>query len=566
MRGHDIRQGQRRVNHRRGAAVLLVVYGVALTSLLLANISMQRATVEFRAAERFRTQQASFWLAEAALDDALRHLRRPSALTPVTPDTPPAIPVLAHQSVLEDIVYQVPGMMGDRDATFTVTSARTVILPPAAPGERPRQQLTRTIVAEGREGSCRTRLMLEVEDYGPVQGVWGRRAVIANGGGGWADSAAFFAGTMRSRLLSMTTTIAADNVLTMEGMAVGDPSASHEDNATMLRSQLSSELLSLRTGYKFINGITQDDNAGLDFVPEGGLAQTQLPHVTGAVSVSSAEETVIASQYLPPAIDPADCGGTLNVTTDGTMIDSGFTEGQVRDLSPDPDEIILCVQAVVPEDDYGWLMTLLNQPRPVVFRKPATVYVVGRQTFDLGGFYVTGADGVPKLIGVSALTGDTFQPVWDVAVAAKISAVNAQGNVLPGGVRIVTARLPSGLPMTPSGVPDLPDAALLSTPALRSGLVWMQPGQLNGASIYAPDSLVVIRARDSADKDDAALHFENLVGDEVIVDLKADTASFGWHDGGIPAPQAAVTQAVWNYDLSLVQPPENKAIAQPATP
>lgn len=70
------------IQNRHGAAFLLAIYFSAIVLLLLGGVSLQRTTVDARAAQVSRNLQQAFYLAESGLDQSLQHLRSGIPLTP----------------------------------------------------------------------------------------------------------------------------------------------------------------------------------------------------------------------------------------------------------------------------------------------------------------------------------------------------------------------------------------------------------------------------------------------------------------------------------------------------
>ena len=115
--------------NRRGAVLLLAIYFVSLLLLILGGISLQRTTIESRAAQVSRNNQQAFFLAEGALDIALSKLRASD---------------LADGCYLpedSDSCTKIQEMLGG--TSFTLATAAAQIVSPQT------QQITRAITATG---------------------------------------------------------------------------------------------------------------------------------------------------------------------------------------------------------------------------------------------------------------------------------------------------------------------------------------------------------------------------------------------------------------------------------
>jgi hypothetical protein len=529
-------------SNNRGAAFLLTIYLSALAILLLGGASLQRTNTELRAAQISRDVHQRFWLAEGAMDYALAHVRNNEPVVTTLGKT--------HATILDGVEYRVPAPAGQQ-ARFTVETTAAAILSPD------RQRLTRRIVAKGRESTSRpfSELSVVYTQEGPLEGLWARNFVIAGGGANFPET--FLRGSMRSNIGALTSTVdVAARKLKLDGLGMGrdmdlDGAVDYDD---VIR-QVSSELRSVKEGYKLLNGLTLgkagDDDTASTYV--SGPAEQQIPHVEGNVSVgmvtsipmphvdvATADIPLLSMVHpaLRAALAPAYCSGNLDVPETDLDIREPFatldSSGRlIMDLDPAPNRMTLCVNSVTPATGQLWIDTMLNNPPAITFRQPTTIYVTGSKHMDVSSLTVPipGLGTLPAAL--MPLVG--IQNVWDVSVGAKFSAVDARGRTIANGMRIITTNPRPAVPIlgVPAGAPI--------------GVVWVKPGNFSG-SVYAPDSLVVMRARELGGRDPSdRIDLQSMVGTDVIIELEADAAQVGKVDGST-VPQNTTSVLSWTAE------------------
>lgn len=484
----------------RGAVFLLAVYMSALILLLLGGVSIQRTGAEMRAAQLSRDLHQSFWLADAAMDAALARIN--------------------SQHVEDGIEYPVePVRTGKGSASFHVwTQSATLHRPPSIySGTDFWQVLVRQITATGVAADGRTtQVVSSFQESGPLSGGWAKRVIAAHGGFSRLQDERFFVGGLHAELAALATTVSNQRKMIFEGAGVGDPSKSIEDNVHALEQQVSQQLLGLKDGYKVFRGIPADaeDYAGQAFVAKETLYQEKVPHVEGAVSVGA---RITMKRAAPPFSIWCSPGSLLLPSDRTTVVDAGVplvtsTGSPIFPAIQADGSLILCVKAIVPQDDDMWLSSVLGISTPELkFMKRTTLYLTGNETRTLAGKYLpidTNNDGLADgqaLLGIGDLS--SLPPAWNLSLGAKLSTVDASGKVIPNGVSIIST-----------------DAGSNGQPA---GTVWIQPGQLEGGVIYAPNALVVLRARKNGDE--SPLRFQAIAGDEVVIELDdPENANVGW--------------------------------------
>jgi len=532
-------RGRRHVNNR-GVAFLLAVYLSALAILLLGGVSLQRTNTDLRAAQISRDVHQRFWLAEGAMDYALAHVRSQEPVVTTSGKT--------NLTVLDGQKYRVPTPFGD--AHFTVETTAAAILSPD------RQRLTRRIVAKGRESTSRPFAELSVvySQEGPLEGMWGRKFVLAGGGANFPET--FLRGSMRSNVAAIAATNdMATLKLKLDGLGFGrDTDADGKVDYDDIITQVSSELSSVKEGYKLINGLRLgrfgDDDSAARYVDKP--AEEQIPHVEGNVSVgavtsipmphvdvATADIPLLApfSPAVRTALAPLYCAGDLDVPETNLDIREPFgivNNGRlIMDLDSSANRMTLCVNSVTPSTNELWIATMLNDPPAITFHQPTTIYVTGSRHIDVrqNTVSIPGFGTLPALL--MPLIG--IQNVWDVSVGAKFSAVDAQGKTIPNGVRIITTN-------------PRPAAPLFSIPAgAPIGVVWVKPGKFSG-SIYAPDSLVVMRAREATGRNPSdRIDLQSAAGTDVLIELEADAAHIGKVEGSAVS-QNTTTILSWTAD------------------
>lgn len=470
----------RRLSNCRGAVFLLTVYFASLMLLVLGGISLQRTMTETRSGQISRDQAQAFYLAEGAFDSALFGLK---GETPAKNTTSTSVPTLQGE------------------ATYAIETVSANLT-------RDRQQLVRRISATGQNGRSGTQQVYGYfEQEGPLVGVYGKRMTVAHSSllteKAWADEfPAFLEGSLSAGMGALASSHYGPPVpktLRLDGVAQGDPALPPTENEQVLQAKVSEELRSLKSGYMYLKGLKQVDPSSTQFAPDS--LQDEIPHATGAVSsgvMIDIKPAKLPSPFKSWALPPH------NLCSENLVLPAGKTDIYADTLWPTPvvpgthiydgvgpGEIAICVNAIIPDGNATWLESILESPPEVVFHAPVTIYVTGGASFDVSSQMVS----VPGLGSISAGwafplagsplfgngTGIPIQTKWQVSVGAKISAQDPFGTTIPNGVKLVVTK------------PINPD------PAHKAGIVWLKPGRFSG-SVYAPDSLVLVRERDVADR------------------------------------------------------------------
>ncbi|MBI4343370.1 MAG: hypothetical protein HY601_00960, partial [Candidatus Omnitrophica bacterium] len=255
---------------------MLTVYFCSVTLFVMSALSLQRTNLAMRAAQVSRDLQQAFWLAEAAMDSAAVRL--------------------ATEQLVDGVPYEISSVTGK--AAFTLYTDSAAITAPGEDGSA-RMKLTRRIVGQGTAASGVTSsVSAYFTQEGPAQGVWGNGMVVAHGGAVHPD--VFFTGSMRSQLGAMASVVDADaSLLRYHGVA---QAADLKD----LAARSSQDLVSLKNGYKYLQGITGEDDSGMKYVE--GSQQMSIPYVSGEATIG--ELPSIQTAQLPTSINPAECQGT----------------------------------------------------------------------------------------------------------------------------------------------------------------------------------------------------------------------------------------------------------------
>lgn len=515
------------LSNARGAAFLLAVYVSALALLLLGGISLERTNMELRAAQVSRDVQQAFWLSESALDDAVVRFKK--------------------EYLKELTEYPAPALSANTRASFTITPAHAEIFDKnegqvVMTSGKTRvlnlyQRVTEKITTTGTAASGITQSVnAYVVQEEPLRGIWANGTIAVGGGRDIDSTKAFVSGDLHSRLGSVVSiingTTGFGDQLLFDGLIqvpqnIADGAS--QDKLDYWKGLASPELLSIKNGYKLIEGFLKEDEstdsggsyAGVNFAV--GAAATSSSHVDGTLSVG-VNGTI--TQF--PGYVSGMCQGTVllsggkNVVVDnGFSCDNGVSNtpglscvGKVHDMDVG-DGIVMCANAVVPENSRGWVDTMLGSPTHLVFRKPATVVLSGSQ-------YIDTVDRTDPAHPVGTALSSPFsmlttlqvekifhiQSAWNVSLGAKISGLDFLGNPLPVEV-----------------VQDLSGGS----PGAKPGMVFFQPGDQFKGSIYAPQSLVVVRARSCGATHNCTgpLNMQYVVGNEVVVELESDKLSIG---------------------------------------
>ncbi len=529
-----------RMPQQRGAVFLLSVYLSAMILLLLTGIALQRTMTEMRAAEMSRNLQQAFWLAESGVDSGMARAKQ--------------------GALVDQQSYALSTVMGT--ATLQPELVSGEILLPSI-GQATRQHLIRRITGTGTGAKNLTaQVQAEIDEVSSLQGVWGNGVVVAVGGAA-ANNATFLTGTMHSLTGAMSATLEGappiydmwsllknaprSGAVAFRGLADGTRKKSNETYKAALERQVSPELKSIKVGYEMVKGTvlgasSGENDQGVKYVsaPE----ENKIANITGAGSVGLIQPipSIPLKQALPFGIKPAQCGKDLVLdggsiigggnyynafSNNPKLITPGYNDGTIKDLSSDPEKIILCVNSIIPDPNNWWGYAsgaAFNEPPAVVFTKPATIYVTGSsrikfQDMSLGGLAgFLGAANLADLLNSKANGG--IQTEWDISLAAKLST---------------TTRVPNGI-------------NIVATETTQPGIIWIEPYLFSG-SIYAPQSTVILRERDPGTiryvgqwqwdpvsrqwmwvNVFAPLEIGSIVGKEVVVELEDDMIRFGQSD------------------------------------
>ncbi len=486
-------------NH--GAVFLLSVYLVALTMLLFGGVSLQRTMTETRAANLSRDVAQTFWVAEGAMDSTVRRLERQG---------------------LNDVTNQpVPNLA---NATFTIQTLAGQILSLNS------QQLTRQITTIGRASTqaVNTTLSSTLSEEGPLYGVWANGLIVVHGGREFPNT--FVSGNLYSMLGSVVSTVpTSSSTLQLTGLA-------NVDDRDALTAAVSSEMLSLKRGYEVLEGIRSEDYTGIEF--GSGMRSGSSEHVEGMLAAGALEELQDV-----PWVTSAQAGWLPLPRGSVTVIDDRYENAAFRmsDQDPASGHIALFARMIGPDSPTGFADVLLNRPPELVFRQPTSIYLMGNQWYNLNARSASFID-IPfgqthiTLPGWLTVAVTRMQPKWEVSFAAKVSAVDSSGRTIPNGVKIYQ--------MSPAGALANVERSNPISQVIYPGAVIVKPGKFSG-SIVAPHSLVMLRMRDEADRDES-LQVQALVGNEVIIELDRDHVEFARNSGDTNAPaEADVTLLHW---------------------
>lgn len=502
----------------RGAVFLLAVYLTALFLLVLSGISLQRSTHEQRMSTIARDTQQAFWLAEAGLDRALNCVQD-NELTKTS---------CTFQELANGIATPQWSAL---EAQVTSLSTQQVAYQLSGVGTPTNSSYTEQVNAR-------------VDTAGPLQGAWAQGVVAIN----LTAGAMAVDGSVYSGNSSLVASVA-NGTWKLEGIARTDEDGTTAAKLEAVEESLSNEMRDLKAGFKFFNNIktTSPKNTdGIKFIPTNAVGSANSEYVSGVLNVSfeddvEGETPTYCSVSLIPDVPLEDMivahqqdlpGGEF--IDGGIVIEDGFRYQRkdhqaTRDIKAGDDKITLCVNSIVPNTTAGVANALLfNQPPKVIFRQPATIYVSGHQTYDF-----TADPSLNFLVSVmNAFPALGFEPmnhtkhVWDVTLAAELSAVDAEGHVIPNGVKIIQRR---------EGKED----------KTKAGLVNIKPGHFSG-SVYTPHSLVVLRARD-AEHLGEDYDVQYVVGSEIAIDIaKGDEINLGIKKTeGVSVKQTATTVLSW---------------------
>jgi len=354
--------------------------------------------------------------------------------------------------------------------------------------------------------------------------------------GGRDFPSVFLTGNMYSSSGLVASTIPGDFApLTMDGL-MKLPGHSHPGDP--LQKKLSDwkddvearapELLSLKNGYMLLQGLRPcatypcsfENYDKVEFVQSP--ASTTVSHVDGLLSVGMG--------ISAPPFDNTACAATFNLANSVTHVASGFyyrdpvTNDKVRDQSHDTSQVTLCLNAVAPATNQGWLNLMLDQPPELIFDNPAIIYLNGSVTRDVSGlsFLIPGTTMSITTNFVNSVFG--IQNQWTVTLGAKLTS----------GLG------PDGKPVRVDVIQVKRDDRLAPVPP---GMIWMEPGDRFSGSVYVPNSTVLVRARDCGKAPggcgDNAFNLQYVAGNDVVIELESDHVTIGdtTADGSkLPAP------------------------------
>jgi len=506
-----------RVRNARGAVILLSTYFVSLSLLLLSTVMLQRVMTEVRSTEINRDQAQAFFLAEGALDQAVADVTKQYKSDNATGSIPP---------------YSVATPFGTASYTLETIDGQVF--------SSGKQVVTRRVTTTGTKDSVSSKVSAIVQETSPLNGVWANGLAIANGGGAFRDI--YLSGGMRALRGAIASVVAdpsLDSSVSRKALIISGLTMA-EDHDDLEQHYVSPELMSLKKGYMVQQSAREEQRGqttyqGVDYPGMHYVSQPQgmaLPHVEGDASVGTV--TRILPIGLPshanPLLTPQNCSGELPLSGP-TEITDGFEIGNVRDLSSPDDpgkrgsdgRIVLCAKAIYPLgiNNFVFGMMQSNNPPELTFRKPTTLYLTGSRHIDVNYLSASGFTQQPDPFGsfVAWVMSATYgmQPAWDISLGAKVSAKDQFNRTIPNGINILWAQPPSF--STGSNPPGWG----------QPGVVWVKPGKFSG-SIFAPNSLVLFRERDEADRTEdgelVPLEIGSVVGDEVIIELKSDHMKF----------------------------------------
>jgi len=526
-------------HNNHGAAFLLAVYLCAITLILLGGISLQRTNTELRATQLSRDLQQSFWLGEASVDKGITTIRSGSKVN-IWPPPDPSTKIWQPQT---DPITN--GTM-----QFNITNQSGQILSYSS------QQVTRQVTGTGTSASSRlsTQLSSTMQEANTLHGIWSKNMIVASGGRNFPN--VFLTGNMYSSSGSVTSTIPGDfSPLTMDGLM---KLPSHSNPQDTLQKKLSDwqddvrarapELLSIKTGYMLLQRLQPcatypcrfENYDKVEFVQD--QESRTINHVNGLLSVGMG--------ISAPPFDDKACTETFNLANPVTHVASGFyyrapgTDIKVRDQSHATNQVTLCLNAIAPATNQGWLDLMLDHPPELIFDDPATIYLNGSVTRDVSG--------------LSFLIPGTTMPPIPTNFVNQVFGIQNQWRVTLG------AKLTSGL--GPDGKPVRIDVIQTEKNVKRArdlvlpGMIWMKPGDRFSGSVYAPNSTVLVRARDCGRAPggcgDNSFNLQYVAGNDVVIELDSDHLGVGeMMEDGSPLPTPTTTVKSWI----------NQGIATPTT-
>jgi len=381
--------GRRALTNTRGAVFLLSVYLVSLTLLLLGGVSLNRTNIEVRSAQVSRDQQQAFWLAEAALDQAMARLK-----TEELPDNSATNPN-----------YPITTTLGS--ASFSITTGGSQLVSAGT------MRSIRQVMATGSVAGRSTQVSATLFEDKPLKGVWAKEPIQVTGLG----HPLIIKGDLRTGWTASSGIKLTGWVQHQGGFQIG-PSA-----PVLLLGVLP------RPGW--INPI--GTNPGTDGVlldqratePVTGIPFGALP-TTSVTTPTVAAMQSIPAVSLPASYTSAMCSGALTVGVGQTR---EILDGSLNplDLSgPNDGKIELCLAYMeAGTNAQGYPSGTL------VFRAPTQVYVTGESTHPTHSYGVW--------------LSDTYVMQPNQIVASSSSQI-------PDGLKIIVTKAPSpGVVGVPAG-------------------------------------------------------------------------------------------------------------------
>lgn len=515
------------LHNDRGAAFLLAVYVSALTLLLLGSVSLQRTTTELRAAQFSRDLQQAFWYSEGALDSAVHTdgITSLDTLTTIPIDSLPSHGsvkiVPTHAQIFNNNVYG----KNNREHKNAFN---------------PYQAVTKQIIATGTSdvNGRRQSVAAYVVETGPLRGVWANGTVAVGAGAGIQPGDVFLSGDLYSAVGAVVSEIDENKQVLFDGIIGVPPDLVHDETADGWNAKLdhwsdvaTPEMKGIKDGYELLHGLSESrDQVGgsysdVSFVAGSGASDSE--HVAGSLSVGLAD--------TPELMSSRGCSSHVTLTSTTVVVDDEFDCGEegsntpgldcgskIKDRSNKPGAIVMCAGSITPavggDPNQAMLDAMAIDPPHVIFRQPTTIVLTGSTAFDVKNKTIRLANGTGFPLTDAAVdfialaTGHRLKTDWRVSLGAKISGVSALGEAVPVDILQAEAKHVRQNRVTPYG------------------MVFMKPGDQFGGSIYAPESLIVVRARDCGSAKGgcgSALSMDYVVGDEVIVELESDTLQIG---------------------------------------
>ncbi|MDP3723094.1 MAG: hypothetical protein Q8R91_06325, partial [Candidatus Omnitrophota bacterium] len=184
--------------------MLLAVYFTSLVMLTFSGISLQRTFIETRASQVSRDNQQAFFLAEGALDFAVKQLETSDlpddCYKPGDPNTPED----------PDKCTKISALPSGTSFTLTTTSAGIV--------DRNTQEITRTITATGTALGSSATVTATVAAQGPIKGGWAKGPLWVKGMG---SDTGLLLGNLRSARGTAAALKLWDNVHHEGGLQIG---------------------------------------------------------------------------------------------------------------------------------------------------------------------------------------------------------------------------------------------------------------------------------------------------------------------------------------------------------